>query len=739
MKIKSTTHVAGRPHLEEPHSGRPRLGKPHLGRPRLGKPHLGRPRLEKPRRLGRLLIVLCLVLGALLNPGSLLRPSELHASGQGSGQGSGQASNYLASPLASPLAAPMAAPLAAPKEPPVRTAQAAVDPIGYRFRKIRMNLQVLRNGTIDVTLEADFALTRDLRISAFSLPYAAGQGLVVNQLSVTEIGETGTGTVYTGHEVNDLAQSSQVGSYQIIDNGRGVDLSLLTSAPQGSVRRVRLNYLIYQGSVRYEDVATITQMVLGGTSSSAIDKLGITISFEAAQMESEVASFRLFEHHNQETADNLLKAVSTLDFAELMEVPVLNSDHAPQYIWCYYGENIPARTRLELRLIAPSVWLPRAQVTAGEGPALPQILREEDAYTRSLLQRFEYRVIINRVVIGLFVVALILLLVMHRYNILAGYTYSRKKISEPPESVPPGLLPYLAKERVTSRVILSSVYRLVDQGFLLHDGRAVSRVPERLLPDDRVLRPYESAILHFIWNLMDGEDRLVLNQMDQLISDSETVDRLALIRIRNLLDAEAAVLGLMPLPDERKPAIDQILAGAMYLLLAVALSAVGQYYIPLLLLLPSATFFALAFLGARLTQKGRQVLSEAQAYSRYLSEIDRQGLSSADELKNLDRDFIYSVALGCEKNFLTNIRYVIPLEEVLSRGFFGKFGFSRMQKVVESYIDRHGSIKARYIRQMVTHMYRRVQLELVEWQSAIVRLNLLRGPQEVPESEYSEV
>ncbi len=625
--------------------------------------------------------------------------------------------------------------------PQIRAAQvpAAVDPSGYRYRKIFSNITVLRNGTLDVTLELDLQLTRDLRITNFTLPYAQGQGLALNALSVTELGESGTGTVYTGREVVDLAVSNQMGSFQILDNGRSVDVQLLTSAPQGSIRRVRVNFLIYQASTRYIDVAETSYVLLSGQAQTAIDLLGVRISYEGNILQSEISSFRFFEHHSLETADSLLTAQNPFDFANRLAISDTQYASFTHPMWTYLAENVPARTRVNLRLVSPSVWLPQAQVQrSGEGAQLPRMLQEEEAYTRGLLQRFEYRVILDKLVLGLLAVALILLLIMHRYNIMAGYRFSRQKVTSPPEQTPPGLLCYLAKERVNARVILSTVYRLLDLGFLQHDGRYLKRVAERLLPADDLLFPYESAILHFVWNLMDGETGLLLSKMDQLINESLTIDRFAVIRIRNLLDAEGAARGLVSLADERKPAIDQILAGLLYTVMSILFCVIGRYTTPLLLLLPAATFFALAIVGARLTALGRKVLVSAQAYSRYLSEIDRQGLSSWTMLDLLDRDFTYSIALGVEKNFLTNVRYVISLEEMLQCGFFKKYGFSRMQNVVEVYLNRRGSIKARYLRKMVSYMYRRVQIELAEWQSALVRLNLLREPKFQEDAEAEE-
>lgn len=595
---------------------------------------------------------------------------------------------------------------------------------GFRYTSVLEHIETTRNGTVEFKVQADLLTVRDNKVLTFTVPYAAGQSVSFEQLQIADVDANGKSQNYLGSRLRgELLDDSPIGSYSVIDNGSMLSIQLAVSAPANAKRRVLLSYKVYQSARRYPDAGDITLQIFSGHQQARIEKLGILISFESTILPGELKQFKVFQHHNLHTAEALLEDAFANKIKKNLGVPNEIAKTLATEYWGFLGLDLPPSSGLELRFLTPSVWLARTLIEQdSSGSARERILEDEKDYQRRLVQRYVYRNAANSVVVMGFVLSILLYLAFHWYSIFERYRLTRQKVTAPPEAAEPGLLAYLETGKASGRVILSTIFKLASSGFIRLEEDSILRVTESIIPSDEVLRPFERTILYWVWDLMEGEDSLRLDQLDIRFADPSRANYDVALRVRNFLDVECAARGWVPLPGEKKPHRGHLLTGFALLLLAVVLSWLGSYFVPFTLLVPALTFFITAFTNVRFTREGYQFLAACKAYERYLENIDNQKISAEMMMPILDRDFINSVALGCEKQFLMNLRYVLTVQDLLNSGFFGRYGFGKIQHILEAYIERKGNLKARYIQWLFQYLSREVNKRYIHLQTALVRL-----------------
>ncbi len=600
----------------------------------------------------------------------------------------------------------------------------------FRYTDYIQHALLKRDGTIEVKAQIDITFNRDGSTFAFEIPYGDRQSVALTDLRFGEIAEDLRGMNYLGTQVTgEITERTSVGSYRVTDRGTALHIQMVAAVPRDGERRLLVSYTVFQAARRYRDVGEVNFLMLNGRQNFGIEKLHLSVNVESSILDIERGRYRLFERNNLPTTDPYLIPQKAGTHLTSLRVPDETGVTLTHDAWLYQAEFLPVRTRMRARIILPSVWLARTRFDDSvEGDQFERILEEEETYERQIRTRYQYQVVINRLLILLTLLALILLMYFQRTYLFQRYRKNLSKVSALPEIYAPGLIAYFQSGKLDGRVILSTVYRLTYLGYLELDDLEISRVDERLTPDNSNLRPYEISILHLIWNLMDGEISLTLHELDKSVQELESVDLMSLNRIRNLLEAELMMLGLIDLPGDRQPGMAELLIGIAYLLFAGSMMIIGSYYIPLILLIPALVFIYLASRTGRYTAKGRDLIKNIQAYADYLSDIDRQGLTPQALRETLDYHFYFSVALGVEKPFLTGLRYVMNLETIIYTDLLPRYGFGKLQTVLETYLDRKGHVNARYVRMVFVYVDRQIGQKISEIQSAIIRLRLRRLP-----------
>lgn len=596
----------------------------------------------------------------------------------------------------------------------------------YVFESFIEQISVLRNGSVRINIVADVRSDPGVKEIKLTLPYRDGQSVSVEDCKIAEIGADGQSYNAVGERVSaEIEANSTIGSYKVSDNGSYLVLRLNAAVPKESLRRIEVSYMLYQSSRRWADVGEVNIAAYQGVPNIPVKKMGVLLSFEASVLPEEKEEFRLFQRDNLQRTGDLLRPETLDGFIRELGPAAAQLIKDWQPLFAYYGDDIPAQTDLRLRLMLPSVWLPRLQPEAeADEPMAKRIIREEENYRQMELRRFEYRLWARPWTFVLLAAAGLLFLIFHWYGLFELYKMARSKQSEAPDDLPPGIMAYLQDGKVKGNLLLAVTYQLAAQGFLQLDEQTVWRLDERVLPDEAKLEGHERVVLHWIWELAGGEDYFDLDELDSKLAAQPDRSAQVLARLKNMLDLYCAERGYVPLPGEKKPLLNHLIAAGVYLVLGLCLAWFGNFLLPLLLLPVAAFFLITAFTSSKYTRKGLMVLTRLRGYERFLAEIDHAGFSAEEMLARLDRDFPAAVALGTERAFLMNLRYVIPVSTLLESGFMRRYGFVKAQSTMSRFVERRGGLSARYIHALYSYLARQINRRQAGLQTALVRLNL---------------
>lgn len=596
---------------------------------------------------------------------------------------------------------------------------------GYTLQTYLEQIHVTRNGSVRVNLQMDVLADKEIGELSLKIPYSDGQSVSFDSLRIAEVDAANRGFNAIGKLISgELTASSGVGSYKVTDSGRNIRLRLNASIPKGSVRRLTLQYTVYQAARRYRDVGDIRLDLFRGEPGVRVKNMGLLISFEAAVLPDEKKAFRFFQRNNLRSAELLLRPVSPEMFTADVRVPNEMPLAAEKPLFAYVGQDIPAGTEIRGRLMCPSVWLSRLSPDKSKVSAAGDIIREEEHWRKQKLRRYEYRGWARTATVILLGVSLLALLAFYWANLRLLYKLSRVPVTEPPEDLSPGFMAYFKDGKINGRFVLATLYSLARKGFITLEENSIFRVSESILPDESVLQVEEKAVLHWFWELTQGGESLNYDEVDVPLTERGGKDLFISARVRNVMDVFAASKGWVPLPGEKKPKPVGLVLAALFFVPAVWLSWLGSFFFPLLLMVPAALFLVLAFASVKYTPEGYQLHTRIRAYEHYLAEIDRHGLTADEMAQRLDRDFVSAVALGAERPFLLNLRYVLPVAAILESGFLRRYGFSRVQKTIEKFTEVRGGLKSRSIYYVYNYIARRVDSKADRIQTAILKLNL---------------
>lgn len=605
----------------------------------------------------------------------------------------------------------------------------------YYYASYLQHVLVQQNGSLKMKRIIDIQSVSEVKELKFVLPYKDGQSLTAESVSIAEVDAEGESYNAIGQSVSgELSAQDPIGSYHVTDDGKRLVVRMNAAIPKDSLRRLEIQYTVYQAAKRYKDAGDIKLQIFDDSEEVRTDKMGLAVSFEAGILPEEKEAFRLFQHSSLHQAGDLFKPLAMDEFAEKMGAPAAFLMQRKDVLYTGYAENIPAHTRLSFRMLLPSVWL---SLMNYESPAVrdaaSRIIREEENYRRVQIRRYSYRRLVQPASIVLLLLALVLFFLFHWYNLLAFYRPLRKNVSEAPEGLPPAVMSYLKEGKISGHLLLSVIYGLGAKGYLRLEDKKAFRVPERLLPDEKLLWRHEQIVLHWIWELCAGSDSMELADLEKRLEAASEKTADMAYRLRSCLDLYCAEHHYVPLPGEKKPRTNLLITGIIYIFLGILLSWLGNFLLPLLLTAVGLVFFITAFTFSKYTQEGYEVLAAIRAYERMLEDIDRAGLGPEEMLERLDSDFIAATALGVERSFLMNLRYVIPVGTLLESAFLRRFGFVRLQRVMSRYLERRGGMRARNIHGLYSYISRQVADEAAKLQLSLVRVRLKLFRDEEPE------
>lgn len=608
---------------------------------------------------------------------------------------------------------------------PLLQAQMSSQASDYRFSSVLIQLHVLRNGSVKAACRLDLKSgDKELKTLKLELPYYDGQSAAFEQLKIAEIDAEGRSVNAIGEPIGgEISQNSRVGAYKVTDSGKALQLSLNSSVPKSSERRIDFTYTLYPDGRRYRDVSDLRLKLFETADAVPIDRMGLLLSYEANTLADEEKDFRLFQRDNAERSEPLLRPISPLRAGQLWEAGKSGLLPESRILFAYYGTRIPPRAGIRIRLISPSIWTPLQREEPGRLIKLPGIIQDEEAYRQDLIRRYDYRGKAAAATWAAMGAAVLLFVIFHWYGIFNLYRPAKRGDRKPPADMPPPVMAFLRERKVSGPVVISTIYGLAEKGFLALDEKTVYRVPERLLPDETALPDYEQVILHWLWELMQGSDQISLEEMDSRLAAEPERAVQVMFRVRNLLDVYCADQHWVPLPGEQKPKLNHLVTAGVYVLLMLLLCQLGNFLMPLLLLLPAAVFAAAAFVSVKYTNEGYKMLGKLRNYEHYLSEIDRQGLDEETMLLELDRHFQSALALGTVRPFLLNLRYVVSVETLLASGFLRRYGYKRLQNTMERFMESRGGMSASNIRSMHSYLAKEIGKNTVHLDTAGVRLN----------------
>lgn len=577
---------------------------------------------------------------------------------------------------------------------------------------------IKKTGTVEVYMELEFAPLENTNSLQMSIPYKEGQSIAVSSFVRSELDNEGNPTNGVGVLQNTpLTADSDIGSYYVNDTGRSIEISMNSAIPAGEIRVLQVLFTLYQATARYQDIAVFNHNILPANYKADIQQLGVIYSIESPVYANEYNKTKLLEK-NQLPKENLLASSDKRNFEEKLDyISTYAYDSFSSFY--YYGEDIERDSGLEAELIMPSVWLSR--MSPVDEAKENEINRNHDAYINHKRHIYVFRSHALRLTLALMVLALVLWFVFH---FIRNRTLSQSDAKQEASMVyplPAAIMSYLTSLQLNAKTLLVISLELCKKGFIDWEDGTILRRTELFVQEESSLEAYEQISLHWIWDLMNGTNELDLNTFDTILASREQSDLAYMNRIKNLLDVYCSAHGLLPLPGEKNPSIPHVISGFMYFLFAVFLSWLGSFYLPLMLLLPAIMSFVFSFTSVRYTSRGYYILGAMHAYKKELENIDIIGIDVANLIARLDRDFIASIALECNREYLLNLRYILPLDALIQSRFLSRFGFQKVKKIVGLYTEKKGELDAKQLQMVYLYIHKRVNKVIGEISKAMIK------------------
>lgn len=589
------------------------------------------------------------------------------------------------------------------------------------------------DGTIEVSSQIDIESLASMNRIAISIPHEPGQSLIIDSVNIGDINEDLTASNYVQKSQSPIATEAPE-TYFYETSGNSFDLTINAPFPSGTRKRVQIKYTVLSASTRFDDAAVSSLAIVSANSGGMIEELGLVFSFESQIYEEERIEFNFYERNNLSQVANTLHLLTLSDLRAYLEVPNETGVDIENDSFTIAAEDLVRQTSVNLRLVYPSDWIPLANITSRADTDISTwdlIREEEDAYTRTLYQIYEYRDTINIMIIGLMVVFVVIAAVNFILDFIRRRFDSKEQISSPPANTHPAVLAFLDKLEVTARIIWTIIYSLSAKKFIHLDDHKITRVYERLLPDVSELKPFEKAVLHWIWSKMEGENEIQLSSFYKKISENNVDNNERILRLSRLLEIECIEKSWLKINRQEGYNYTPLIIGVGYLVLAVIFSIIGAYYNPLVLVVPAIFLIGISLVSSQYTDEGLNIRRQTNAYSSYLSNIDRyvkrendidSGVS--DEEKDLVLiQMIHSIAQDVDKDYLQALKYLYSIDEILNSRVIEFLGLRNTHRDIFNKLNNE-KISLREQSAIYNQSHEQVEERIYKTQATLNRLNI---------------
>ena len=549
------------------------------------------------------------------------------------------------------------------------------------FNSVFNHINILRDGRVEAVLQFDVKTKSVVNQLNISVPYQKNQSITISDIKLAEANLDEPILEYIkATQVNEF-QKDQINSYTISDLGDKINIKLKTSLPEATTKRIRVSYTINSASQRFNDAAVTDLTLFDENRNFTISGYTLIVSFDSVIFPEEISKYNLYEHNS---LDDLGKLLQPAFISEILTV--LNMDKSeiidiPSDAYISYSNFIPENTRVDIRLLYPSDWLAKTKITLTEDPNVSvyeKVKSEESTYIWKQIQKFRYQVVSRYIVGILLILASVYFVIVLLKKYIDNYKDAPEiKFSMQAEISAAGLA-FLKSKKVDAYTVWAVIYTLISKGFLDINQKRLWREDEQLLPDETQLQYYERVILHWIWNSMEGKNSISLGDLSQVIQSDLDKNMNKLSRFKKAMDLHCIENNYLLAERKIKTKKIHLIVALFYIISAVIISLVSNFFVPTWLLLPGGVFLVMALKQNRYTDLGLKILGEANSYKKYLRNVDRYYKDDYSKDKFIE-DFIFSMVLQCNDRYLQSLKYILPMSAVVKNRCFTSLGFNEIE------------------------------------------------------------
>ena len=607
----------------------------------------------------------------------------------------------------------------------------------YRIESMVKHYRIMRDGRIKVYSQIDIQANSDISSYTLQIPYIYGQNLYLDDLYVGTLNTQNRGMNFIKAVDSAKASNDTLNSYDINERANLYELRINTAFVEGSRYRILLNYTFYGALEKYPDVALSSLTILEPSDKPNIDNLTVAFSFESIIFIRERQEFRLFEHHSLKQVQAILNKIDLETLQKNNYSPTYTSFDLDENSHILYAKNVLGTDAITLNIMFPSEWIPfvkSEQDPDNTKEMKANFLNKERNYITTLKQKYLYQVRINDLLIILLILFALICLALYILRRVLRKAHRHSKAEQAPDHADAAVLAYLDKRRINSRVLMSIIYQLISKGYLRSNQNRLKRVNERLLPDISYLTTYERFTLHWIWQCMSGEEDISFRRLYNRIGEGGRKNIEKYLRLRNSIDMYCINAGWVTNKSRNAINITISVLGIIYMSLAMLLKVLGDYYWPLVLLLPGIILLLIGLSRVKFTTKGYKLMREADAYRSYLAGIDkftvREIDTDLDKIKILasrevfQQALIYAIALDASSDFLQGVKYFLPMKEAADARLYSSMSFSNIELKINNMYKDNKDINTRGQRLIYMEMNAVIERRLMKMQQAINNLEV---------------
>lgn len=589
----------------------------------------------------------------------------------------------------------------------------------YAFDFVWIDFEIQRTGTVEARISANITTTDEVRRIRMEIPYASGQNISFGEFKRAEITESGEILNPIGvRSATPLVEDSPLEAYYVQDTGNSIVLNINASIPSGQRRRLDLNYTLYQAAQRHVDAGVVEMNIWEENRHADIRALAISYQIEARAYEGEESRFSLLQRNSSTDREHLLQNINRKEFLAHLEDAHMELD-SEKTSFFYFAESVP-HYGYEVKALMPPVWLSRLGYSS-EGPQLDQLMEEQREYEINKIRRYELGDIFRSITSFILILASLIYLFLFAAAHTKRYRQSKHALAPDREGTSYSALTFLESLSLNGRVLSVAIYELVEKSYLSMSNNEIHRVSERIMPNEDKLYPFERLILHWVWDLMDGKDSIAIERIDDMSNRDSVYELSALRRIKNLYELHLVRRKWIPMPGERKLQASAVYVALGLILCSLLFFLISSLLFPLLLLIPAVITLAYGYRKTRYTAQGEKKLWHLKSYRQYLKEIDQQKLTKESLIDSLEEYMVATTAFDISKEFLSNLRYVLEISDVLRTSLLRKYGLERLQRTSEDYLKMREVSRSRanllfygYILQEEEKMIRRFHTLLIK-------------------------